>query len=293
MWILLWIIVAIIILGATGWSTIILIQQKKAWEAYAKKNGLKFIKSKFFQPPEMNGVINDYQVAFFTAEQQEVDDRNNRLLTVVQITADENMVDGFAAVSPIMKPFLESLEAVKPHKLKSKGWDPKNFVSSRNKARVDAYMTEERLKAITSLLNMKNANVLVLSDETESIIRIETSNPLQQEELINKFMERVFARFEVLKVKADERKMLEAIKAKAVQEVVEETDDETEEVEVEDIVETEEPEIIEPIAKPKPKKVKKKAKEAPVKKKKEPLEPNVVKEKPVKDAAPNMSKDED
>ena len=211
MWILVWLIVAFIILGATMWSTIILVQQKQAWAAYAKKNNLRFIRGKFFAPAEMNGEIGEYDVSFFTAEQQNLDERKNKFLTVVQVTIDESFVDGFAAVSPEMRPFLESLDTIKKHKPKTKGWDKNNYLSSRNRDVVEAYLTEERLKVITSLLNMKSADVLVLSDESNALIRIETSNPLQQVDQIEKLIKNVFARIEKLKVGEEERAVLNAI----------------------------------------------------------------------------------
>ncbi len=256
MWLFLWFIVAAIILGATAWSSLILYQQKQAWQSYAKKHGLVFIKRKFFEPSEMNGVINGYNVSFFTAEQQDIDERKNRLLTVIQINTNEAFVDGFACVSPNMQTFLGSLAAIKPHKLKVKGWNPKNFLSSRNKGRVDVFMTEERVKILTSMLSMKNADVLVLSDETEAVIRIETSNPLQQEAQIEKLVLKLLTCIKKLKVSDEERVAINAV-AKDVVVVEEEIDPEAQAVQpakqkpIEEIIEEAPEEIVEGIEKPK------------------------------------------
>jgi len=295
MWLFLWCIVAIIVLGATLWSTIILYQQKQAWQSYAKKHGFNFIQRKFFEPAEMNGVIDGYNISFFTAEQQDIDERKNRLLTVIQINVNEEFVDGFACVSPNMQTFLSSLAAIKPHKLKVKGWNPKNFISSRNKARIDLYLTDERVKVLSGMLNMKNADVLVLSDETEGIIRIETSNPLQHEEQIDKLMAKLFTCINKLKVSDDERKAIEKIAKDEV--VVEEVVPDTGEKPVqppkpkpiEEIIDDEPEEVLLP--KKKAPKVKKKPK---AKKKKPALEKGLeTTEVEVKSAPTNTSTPKD
>ena len=58
MWLFLWFILSVVILGTTVWSTIILVQQKQAWKEYAQKKGLVFTANKFLEPCSMEGVID-------------------------------------------------------------------------------------------------------------------------------------------------------------------------------------------------------------------------------------------
>ncbi len=70
MWILIWLLLSSVLIGATLWSLKILLAQKKAWEAYAKSKNFTYNAGTFMGPAEMNGVIGDYKLSFFTGERR-------------------------------------------------------------------------------------------------------------------------------------------------------------------------------------------------------------------------------
>jgi hypothetical protein len=203
-WFLLWFVLAFIILGATIWSTIILVQQKKAWKAYAAKKGLVYTANKFFEPATIEGLIDGYNISFFTATQQKEDSRKNRQLSVMQINANYGFVDGVGAGTKEMLPFLQSLEAITPHEVKIGKWDKAHYIRSKNVAAVDSYLTEERVSILSSILKMPNADVIVLLDGNEGVFRFETSNPMQDEKKIEAIVDKLIARIEKLKPSTEE-----------------------------------------------------------------------------------------
>ncbi len=206
LWFLLWFVLSFVLLGATGWSTIILIQQKKAWREYAKKKDLIFTPNKFFEPASLEGVIDGYNVSFFTAVQQNPDSRKNRQLTVMQVNSNKPFVDGVVCCTAEMLPFLQSLDAITPHDLKVGKWNKKNHIRSRNKKAVDAYLTEERVAVLSSILGMPNSDILVLLDGNEGVFRFETPNPLQNAVQVDNVINKLIARIKKLEPSEEELK---------------------------------------------------------------------------------------
>lgn len=206
-WFILWILLSIILLGVTGWSTYILFQQKKAWKQYAKKYGLKFDRGTTFGPCTIEGTIKDYTLNFFTALQQNEDSRKNRQLTVMQITAAKPFVDGVAAGTKEMLPFLETLEALEAHEIKVIKWPKKFHVFSRNKAAVNKFLNEERAKILGSILSMPNSDTLVLLDDKEGVFRFETPNPLASAKQIDSVIKKLIAKIEKFAPDEDERRL--------------------------------------------------------------------------------------
>ncbi len=211
-WFLLWFVLSVILLGATGWSTIILFQQKRAWQQYAKAKGLSFDKGTLFGPCQMEGVIGDYNLSFFTAVQQNEDTRKNRQLTVMQVTANIPFIDGIAMGTKEMFPFLKSLDAITLHDLQSNKWDKKNSIRSRNKKMVSAYLTEERIDILTQILNMPNADILIILDDEQGVFRFETSNPLKNVKQIDAVINKLIARIKKLQPNTEERNRLMSLK---------------------------------------------------------------------------------
>ncbi len=210
-WFLLWFILSVILLGATTWSTIILFQQKRAWRAYAKAKGLEFDNGTFFGPCTMDGVIGDYNVSFFTAVQQYEDDRKNRQLTVMQVTANFPFVDAVAAGTKMVLPFLQSLDATTPHNMEGKKWNKAYTIRSRNKPSVSAYLTDERVTILNQILSMPNADILILLDQQEGVFRFETFNPLKNEKQIDAVISKLIARIKKLQTSVEEQNRLSSL----------------------------------------------------------------------------------
>jgi hypothetical protein len=200
-------------LGATGWSTYILFQQKQAWRKYAKIRDLDYDNGTMFGPCSMEGAYGDYTLSFFTAVQQFEDERKNRQLTVMQVTANVPFIDGIAMGTKEMFPFLRTLDAISPHNIESDKWNKKNAIRSRNKNAVNAYLTEERIEIFTQILNMPNSDVLIVLDDKEGVFRFETSNPLKNVKQIDSVVNKLIARIKKLQPSPEEQNRLISMKS--------------------------------------------------------------------------------
>ena len=64
-WLVLWIVLSLALLFFLGWTLTILLKQKKAWRAYAKKHKLRYRSQQMFGVPEVSGAMGDYTVNIF------------------------------------------------------------------------------------------------------------------------------------------------------------------------------------------------------------------------------------
>lgn len=203
---------AAILLGATAWSTIILIQQKKAWEAYAKKKNLQFTPNKFFEPCSIEGRIDEVNLSFFTATQENPEARKSRQLTVLEFNDPNPYVDGMACGSSEMRNFIAALTALSTHNTKDLKWENGHLIVSRNKKAVTTFLTEDRAKIITGLLKFPKSDVLILFDKEEGVYRFETSNPLSDLEKIESTVEKLISRIQKLRATPEEAAAFAAMK---------------------------------------------------------------------------------
>ncbi|PZQ47881.1 MAG: hypothetical protein DI551_02650 [Micavibrio aeruginosavorus] len=193
MWVFLWVILSSILIIASVWSLRILLSQKKAWAAYAKSKNFTYNAGTFMGPAEMSGVIGDYKLSFFTAEREGGDVRTRRLMTALEINLTEPVADGCVMGTQEMLPFMQSLEYLKPMQLEHPGWEKNFFAFVRYEPVVRAYLTPERLDAYTAILGTKNADVLIIFNDTQLVLRLETSDPMQNADKIDKIVKRLLA----------------------------------------------------------------------------------------------------
>ena len=206
MWLFLWFILSSILVGATLWSLQILLRQKKAWEEYAKKKNFTFNKGTFMGPAEMNGMIGDYKLTFFTAERPGVDVRTRRYVTAVEIDLMQGLVDGGALGTKEMLPYLRTLDKIHLYKTDLPGLDEgEHYMFVKNDAVISAYLTKERLESFGHILKTKNADTLILFNEKEIVVRLETSDPMQDADKIDKIITRLIGLIDKLRITPEER----------------------------------------------------------------------------------------
>lgn len=211
MWILLWVVLSAILLGSTAWSLQILLRQKKAWEKFAKDRNFSFRKGTFMGPAEMNGVINDYKISFFTAQRDSADVRTRRFVTAIEIDLGQGLFDGGVVGTKEMMPFMQSLEKCHPYKVEGEGWGTEYHIFVKHDAPAQAYFTGERLEYISQLMKTRNADVLLIFNHTEVVLRLETIDPMQDPEKIDKILKRQIALFDKIRLNEDQRKDLAAL----------------------------------------------------------------------------------
>ncbi len=205
MWIFIWLVLSAIVLGTTLWSFRILILQKRAWEKYAKDKKFVFRRGTLMGPAEMEGMLGEYKVSFFTAEREGMDMRSRRYVTVMEIGLAEGMVDGGIVGTKEMLPFMQSLNKLHVYKVTHPSWEEGMHAFVHNDGAVEAYLTDERIEAITQVLKTKNADAVIIFNDREILIRLETIDPIQDAEKIDKVVKRTIGLCERLRLTPDQR----------------------------------------------------------------------------------------
>jgi len=205
MWIFIWFVLSAFLLGASFWSLKILLEQKKAWGKFALEKKFVLNKGTFMGPAEMSGVIGDYKLSFFTAQRGGEDLRNRRLMTVMEINLIDGVVDSGAMGTQMMLVFMQGLDKLHPFKIDFAPWEEGHFVFVQNDANIKKYLTPARLDAFSQILKTKNADVLVLFNDKEVLVRLETSDPMKNAEKLNKIVARQMGLMDKLRLTKEER----------------------------------------------------------------------------------------
>jgi hypothetical protein len=211
MWLLLWIVLSAILIGATLWSLKILMRQKSAWEAYAKDKSFTFTRGTFMGPAEMSGVIGDYKLSFFTAERSSADVRAKRFVTVIEINLVDGLIDGGTVGTKEMLAFMQSLDRLRPYPIEGEGWGKEYFAFMKYHGSAKAYLTPERIDVFNQLLKTRNADVILVFNDKELVLRLETSDPMQEAEKIDKIVKRLLGLVDKVRVTPEQRKQYMAL----------------------------------------------------------------------------------
>lgn len=205
-WLLLWFGLSSIILGAFVWSIVILQKQKRSWQALSEKYKLKYESGRFMDTPTVTGMIGKFGVSCFGATRDPEDVKARRAVSVIEIKLPDGLVGSSAAGTKDMIPFLQTLSALKPHILETDIWDnDKYYFFTSDPVLAERYLNEERLKHLVAILGVKNAEVVVLHDENEAIVRVETPDPIQETVKAEKVINFLIKHAEGLMVTAEER----------------------------------------------------------------------------------------
>jgi hypothetical protein len=191
MWIFLWVVLSLFVLGVFAWSMFILQEQKKAWYNFAKKTGLTYKAGKFTDAPIVTGMVKQHKVTFFTDSLRTQDIRGRRFVTTIEIEMGSGMATTAVLATPDYSDFLAPLQF--PQTYQPAGpWNAAYIVKTRNKDVLASYLTPERAKIINSLFSTKGLSSIFFFDPQDSILRIETPDPLRQADRLENLARRVY-----------------------------------------------------------------------------------------------------
>lgn len=178
-WILIWLAFSVFIIGMFSWSTIILQRQKRAWADFALKHGLAYDRRRFLDSAAVTGLYKGFDITLMSLPREADDPRDNRFVSVLELKFPQGLQDSFAIGTPAMHPFIEQFDAYKQYTIPAKGWKEEYKVYANNLDRAKDFLTADRLKHIARILSLKNADVLIMFDSQEGIVRAETIDPVQ------------------------------------------------------------------------------------------------------------------
>lgn len=206
---ILWLVLSLFLIGFWVWTSVILFKQKRSWKRYAAKKKLRYLPNKFYDTPDIGGAIDGYKVRVFSTTHPSRNARGERRLTTIEVSLLTHLpVDG-AVASGGMVDIVEDLNLSKAFRPDANGWDDSYVVRSKDNNVMRAYLTGDRLRALIDLMKIKNAWIILIFAINEGLLRIDTPDPLEDIEKLDKIVTQMVEAAKILDLAKGEGSRLE------------------------------------------------------------------------------------
>lgn len=201
---LIWLVLSSFIIIIYGWSLRILYQQKKAWREFATKHKLEYKPGRLTESPIVSGRYQNKRFYLYTGVKTVPDIRGQRFVTIIEIELGRGVPVAGVAGTQDMETFISNLNFENDFAPNSQYWEQSFRMRTNDIPTLHKYMTEERLQALKRLFSLKNSAVLFFFDEIDSVLRIETSDPLRDANHIERVLGGILKNLTVLKLSDEE-----------------------------------------------------------------------------------------
>lgn len=215
-WIFIWLLVSAALIYFSAWTSIIILRQRKAWQSFASTNKLRFQGDGLFTAPKISGFYKGYEVSLFPSEHQTTDSRGVRKLTAAEVLIKDPMPCEGVIGTGGMVSLIQSLDFKEEIRPSVKWWDPSAIIKTDNTPALEAYLTPERLKALMGLARVKNVWMIFIFKGKDTILRLDTPDPLESKTKIEKILHIMLETAKVLELapgEASRLKLAEKVKA--------------------------------------------------------------------------------
>lgn len=213
-WFFIWLLLSGSLLFFAGWTVYILYMQKKAWRDFATRNKLRYNGGRFFASPEISGTYEGHTISIFTSEHLSEDVRGSRKMTAIEISLHSRMPFNGALASGGMVSIVQQAtaynEEVRPE---HKDWQTSYIARANSANALEAYLTPSRLDTLTGLMKMKNAWFIIVYEKKDTLMRIDTTDPLDEPGKIDRILKKLTEAAKALEIGEAEHKALEKLAA--------------------------------------------------------------------------------
>lgn len=220
-WFLLWLCLLLALVYFLGWTLLILLRQKAAWQKYAKARKLRYKSGSLMASPEMEGMIDEHSVTFFTSEHMVESARGSRKLTAIEVNLNSVMPIVGGVASGSMVPILSQMNLKQECQPKHKSWNESYMAAASSRLAMESYLSDARLEALCGLMQVKNAWTILVFKNEAMLLRIDIASPLDKASDIDKLTKKMLAAAKVLELGKGEAKALKALADKPAHEAAE------------------------------------------------------------------------
>ncbi|NCC22633.1 MAG: hypothetical protein EOM26_09270 [Alphaproteobacteria bacterium] len=200
LWFFVWFVLSAFILGAFLWSIRVLMQQKKAWQAYAKKYKLPYNKGRFLMSPSIVGDFQNHRLNIYSEEQLSEDTRGTRFRSVVELMRSSDVDASGAIASGHLVPVLNLFDLHEVFAVESELWMPSYSGRTNDVEAMKQYITPERFQSLNRLFRNPKAGFIVIFNPQDILLRYETSDPLHDPRRLDKLVRLLLEMSEALKL---------------------------------------------------------------------------------------------
>ena len=206
-WFMLWLLLSAFVLGAFFWSIRILMGQKRAWKNFATKLGLQYgAGGRLLASPEITGTIDGLRLNMFTERRAANDARGERFVTAIELVMSSAMPMSGAICTASMAEMVGALrldDVTVPEGIAE--WDAGWRVRSDNVDLMQRFLTPLRCDILKKIFRMKVLAALYIFDRRECVLRIETSDPLNNTDKMEKIIRGFIPMVKSMALTAEER----------------------------------------------------------------------------------------
>ena len=211
-WLFLWGLLSAGLLFFTGWTLLILLQQKKAWRQFAKKYKLRYRNTAFMSSPQVNGMYKGYAVGIFTSEHETERGGTNRKLTAIEVEMDSRMPIEGAIGSGGMVRVVQSLGYSDEFKPEYDFWSTEYIIRCEDKRVLTRYLDKDRARALADLMEKKNTWVIFIFKGADTVLRIDTPSPFDKLEKLTDTIDEMVEIAKILELRKGESGNLTSVK---------------------------------------------------------------------------------
>jgi len=211
-WLFLWILLSLGLLGFTVWTLMILLQQKKTWRQFAKKNKLRYRNTAFMNSPQVNGMYKGYAVGIFTSEHETERGGTSRKLTAIEVEMDSRMPIEGAIGSGGMVRVVQSLGYSDEFKPDYDFWNTEYIARCQDRRVLDKFLDKDRAKALVNLMERKNTWVIFIFKGADTVLRIDTPSPFENLEKLTQTIDDMVEIARLLELRKGESGNLTSLK---------------------------------------------------------------------------------
>ncbi len=187
-------------MGLFLWSFHILLRQKRAWIAFAQKNGLAFDRRRLFLSAAVSGVMKGVPVTLYSEEQVVNQNGTRRYRTILHIELPPGMKTPGIVASPEAGNFARAQGLKEPYVPEYDFWN-KNIVVLSNDAEImKAYLTEERCRALNPMMSIKTIACILIFDAENTFLRFETPDAFDDENKLDRFVSKAVENAKILSI---------------------------------------------------------------------------------------------
>jgi hypothetical protein len=208
-WFIVWLLLSGSLVFFAGWTVYILYMQKKSWRDFAKKNQLRFTSGRYFSSPEINGTVDGYTIGVFSSEHISQDVRGSRRLTAIEVGLQSRLPFAGSVGSGGMVGLVQRQSYSDEVRPDHKSWSTAYVARAASGQALESYLNPARIEALTSLMKMKNAWVIFIFQTKDTLLRIDTPDPLDKPEKIEKAVRKMIEVAKALELESGEKEILE------------------------------------------------------------------------------------
>lgn len=191
-WFLIWLLFAAAIFGFMGWSTNILLAQKKAWATFGGKYKLTVTRAGFFDPVAVNGDLQGRSISIYAQSETTETRRTRTLFSHIEIGL-RAPIPAFLLLASQDLP-IEFSDITLPERLVFEGAGPKPRVAQTDDMGVaTAWLTPKRLSALQGFFKLDaTASAIIVCDKSQMFMLFRTPDPLRDPRALNALIQKMY-----------------------------------------------------------------------------------------------------